>query len=152
LRKDLQQVPELFVEVLPRHGRQPEEVLPLVGPDDHRDAGGESRDHRVGNELDDGAEARNSQQQQDHAGQQSRDLQAVDAVSSSDACENDDEGAGRTRDLHPTAAEQRNHHAGDDRRVEPLLRLGALGNREGHRQRQRHDTDDESGDDVTQPL
>src|SRR6185436_3963826 len=152
LREDLQRVPQLLMEVLTGHRWQPEEILPLSGPDDDSDAGSEPGDHRIGNEFDDRTEARDSEQQQDHAGQQSSDLQTVDAVLSSDAGEDDDKGAGGTCYLQPATAEQRNDDTGDDRRVETLLGLRTRSDRKSHRERQSYHTDDDAGDDVTQPM
>ena len=51
-------------------------------------------------------------------------------------------------DLHARAAEQRDHEAGDDRRVQPVLRRDADGDGERHRQRQRHDADHQAGQHV----
>jgi hypothetical protein len=152
LRGDLQQVPHLLVKMLAGHCRQTEEVLPLPGPDDDGDARSETRDDGIGNELDDRPETRDAEEQQDHAGQQRRDLQPVDAVPGSNARQDDDERAGRTCNLQPTAPEHGNSQAGDDGRVEALLGFGPRSDRKRHRQRQRHDADDHAGNDVAQPV
>src|SRR3546814_9150956 len=77
---------------------------------------------------------------------------------SSDVCSSDlpgqdhDERAGGSGDLHPRTSEQRHRNAGDDRRVQPLLRLDPRRDRERHRQRQRDHADDHTGDDVRQQV
>ena len=51
-------------------------------------------------------------------------------------------------DLELAAAEERHDGAGDDRRVEAVLRRRAHGDRERHRERQRDDPDDDAGEHV----
>jgi hypothetical protein len=46
-----------------------------------------------------------------------------------------DEGAGGAADLHPAAAQERDHEAGHHRRVQPLRRVHAGGDTERDRQR-----------------
>jgi hypothetical protein len=93
-----------------------------------------------------------TEKEQHHASHHGGDLQAVDAVLRGDACEDDDEGAGRPGDLHTAAAERGNQEARDNRGVEALLRLGARRDGKGHRQRQRDDADDHPGDDIGKPV
>ncbi|MCY1424035.1 hypothetical protein D9M71_397660 [compost metagenome] len=154
LRQRLQQVPELLVEVLAAGRRQAEEILPLADPDDHPDAGGEPDDDWRRDELDDRAQAGDTEQQEDDARHDGGDLQSIDAVLGGNSGEDDDEGAGRPGDLHPAAAQQGYRQASDDRGVDALLRLhpGADGDGEGHGQRQRDDADDRPRDQVAQPV
>ena len=78
MAQGLDECGEFFVEVQAGGcGMQAEEILPLAHPDDDRDAGRESHDHRTGNETDHAAEPRDAQHQQDHAGHQGRCLQAT---------------------------------------------------------------------------
>ena len=51
-------------------------------------------------------------------------------------------------DLELAAPEQRHDRAGDDGRVEAVLRRRADGDGERHRERQRHDPDDHAGEHV----
>ncbi len=106
-RKRLDQRPGLFVKVRSgSRGVQAEEVLPLPGPDDDRDARRESGDDRARNELDDAAELREPHHQQHAAGHERGDLQAANAVLCGDAGEHGDECAGGPGNLHARAAEQ----------------------------------------------
>ena len=143
---------QFLVKMLTGDAVQPEEVLPLAGPDDHRDAGGETDDHRVGNELDDRTQPRRAEQREDHAGEHRRDLQAGHAVLGGDARENDDERAGGSGDLNAAAAEDRYQQSRDDRGVDALLGFCAGGDCERHCQRQRNDADDGARDDVARPM
>ena len=129
-------------------GRQAEEILPLAHEDDDGNAGREADDDGVRDEADDAAELQESHREQHHAGHQRRGLQSRDAVLRRDAGEHRDEGAGRAGNLHARAAEDGCRKPGNDRRVQPLLRLGAGGDGEGHRERQRDDADDDARDDV----
>ncbi|MNS93428.1 hypothetical protein D3C72_1276040 [compost metagenome] len=152
LRQRLQQVPEFFVEMLAGDRRQTEEIAPLADKDDHADASREADDHRRGNEPDHAAQPRQPHRQQDQPSHQGGDLQAVDAMARGHGGQHHDKRAGGPRDLQPAAAEQRHRQPGDDGRVQPLLGLGARGDRERHRQRQRHHPDDHARHDVRQPV
>ena len=59
-----------------------------------------------------------------------------------------DEGARGSADLEAAAAERRDQKAADDRRIEPVLRLGARGDGDGHGERQRNYRDGEAGERV----
>ncbi len=151
LRQNLDQVPQLFVEMHPARLRQAEKVAPLTHEDDDADARGETDDDRGRDELDDRAQARQAHQYQDRTRHERGDLQAGDAVLRGDARQDGDEGACRAGDLHAGAAEQRDGDTAHDGGVEPLLRARARRDREGHRQRKRDDADDHAGRDVAAP-
>ncbi|MNF76621.1 hypothetical protein D3C84_587380 [compost metagenome] len=131
---------------------QTEKILPLPDPDDHPDPGGEADDHRIGDELDDGAEAGDAEEQQHGAGHHGGDLQAVHTVFGGDPRENHDEGAGRSGNLQTAAAQQGDQQAADDRGVDALFRLDPGGDGKRHGQGQRDDPDDHAGHQVTCPV
>ena len=133
LRKGCQQRPGLDVEMLAVSFRQTEEVTPLPHPDDDANARSESGDHRVRDKADDCAEARDAQEDQHHAGHERREQQSVNAELRRNACKDDDEGAGRTGDLNPRAAEQRDANARNDRGIDSLFGLYAGCDRKCHR-------------------
>ena len=85
----------------------PNEIPELAGEDDDGDAGGEADRHRIGNELDVGAEPQEARGDQEHARHQRRQDHAVDAVTLDGRRHQHDEGAGGPADLEPAAAEQR---------------------------------------------
>ena len=114
--------------------------------------GGEAGDHRIGNEPQHAAEARGAEQDQDHARHAGGEQQAVDTVLGGDASDDHDECTGRAGDLDAATAEQRDHDAGDDCRVEALFGLDARGDRECHGEREGDHTDDDAGDDVAAPI
>jgi hypothetical protein len=62
--------------------------------------------------------------------------------------QDDDERRGRSRDLHPGAAGERDHRAADDGGMEPMLRRDSGRDGERHRQRHRDHADDEAGEEV----
>ena len=131
---------------------QAEEILPLPDEDDHGDTRREADDYGIRDEADHAPELRESHREQHHARHQGRDLQPRDPVLRRDAGEHDDEGAGRPGDLHASTAQKRSREAGDDGRVEPLLGFRAGSDRKGHRERQRHDADDDARDEVSPDL
>lgn len=93
----------------------PQQVGNLGGEDRQGDAGGESHHDRIGDELDDRAEAEEAHQNQQHAGHEGRHQQPGLAVLLDDAIDDDDEGPRRAADLHAAAAQQRYHEAGRSR-------------------------------------
>jgi len=152
LRQDLQQMPELVVEVCAASFGQAEEVVPLADPDDHADAGREADDDRGGDEADHPAEPGQPKRRQHDAGHDGREQQPVHAERRHDPGQDDDERAGRPGDLHPAAAERRDDQAGDDGGVDALLGPHAGRDGEGQRQGQGDDPDNEPGDNVRRPL
>jgi hypothetical protein len=69
-------------------------------------------------------------------------------VVGADLAEDHDERAGRARDLHAAAAEERDEGPGHDRRGEALLGLHPAVDRERHRERDRDDPDDQARERV----
>ena len=128
--------------------RQAEQIVQLAGEDDDGDGRGEADRHRIGDELDVGAEPQEAGRSKDHARQEGREDQPVDAVAGDRRGDEHDEGAGRTADLEAAAAQQRDQEAADDGRVEPALRRDARGDGDRHRQRQRDDGDRQPGNGV----
>ncbi len=100
-------------------GVETEKVAELARRDDDRDADGEAVDHRFGDVLDQIADTQPTRREQDEAGHQRGDHEAVVAVDGDDREDHDDEGARRPADLHLAAAEQRDHEPADDRGDEP---------------------------------
>ncbi len=128
-----------------RRQRDAEQILELAGEDDDGDAGGEADRHRIGNELDVGAEPQEARGDQDDAGHQRREDHAIDAVAFGGQRHQHDEGAGRSADLKPAAAEQRHDEAADHGGVESAIRRHAGGDGDRHRQRQRDDRHRQAG-------
>ena len=69
-----------------------------------------------------------------------------------DSGNHDDECAGGPADLRLGAAQQRTSKTRDDRAIDSGLRREARRNRKGHRQRQCHQADGDTGDEITQNL
>jgi hypothetical protein len=127
---------------------QPEEVLELEGGDHHRDPGREPGGDRVGDELDEAAEAEHSHEQQDQAGHERGHHQPPEPEPGRDRSQEDHERRRRTGHLDHRPTQGRDHRAGDDGRVEALLRSDAGGDRQRHRQRQGDDADHDPRQDV----
>ena len=125
-----------------------EQLLDLAHQNDRGDAGREADRHRIGNELDVAAEPQEADHRHDRSGHQRRQHQPVIAVALHHRGDEHDEGPRRAADLHAAAAEQRHDETADDRRVEPALRADAGGDRDRHRQRQRHDGDRQAGERI----
>ena len=126
----------------------PKQIPELAGEDDDGDAGGESHRHRIGNEFDVGAEPQKARGDQKHAGHRGGEDHAVDAVAFGGQRHQHDERAGGPADLKPAAAEQRDDEAADHGGIKPAIRRHARGDRDRHRQRQRHDRHRQAGDHV----
>ena len=131
---------------------QSEKIFDLTGEDDHRDSGGESGDDRIGNELDQRAHPSKPENDENKAGDDGADHQAVVSEPGDDAVDDDHERAGRPADLHTAAAEGGDQETGDDGRVEAALGRHTGGDREGERQWKRHHADHDAGDEIAQHL
>ncbi|MNP63875.1 hypothetical protein D3C76_1593200 [compost metagenome] len=59
----LDEVPQTLVEMVTTDFRQAQKVFPLPDPNDHPDAGGESHNHGVRNELNECAKFSDAEQQ-----------------------------------------------------------------------------------------
>ena len=92
--------------------------------------------------------AREAHGDQQDAGQHPGEEQSRKAVARRDRRQDHDESGRRTRDLESRAARERDDGAGDDGRVEAVLRRHADRDRERHRERQRDDADDAAGEHV----
>ena len=120
-----------------------EEVAQLACQDDDGDAGREPDDDGMRDVLDVGPKPQEAEDEKRDARDHRREEKAVIAVPLDRRRDEDDEGAGRSADLEPAAAERRDQEAADDRRVEPALGRGSGRDGDRHRQRQRHDRDGE---------
>ena len=87
-------------------------------------------------------------QDEECAGHERRDGEAAHAVLLDDSVDDDDEGAGRTADLDLAAAEEGNEETGHDGRQDAGLRRGARRDTERDGERQRHDTYDDTCEQV----
>jgi hypothetical protein len=125
-----------------------EQVLHLAGEDRHRDAGGETGDHRLRHVAHQGAQAQHAGGNQHQSGEQGAQDQAAVAELLDHVEHHRDEGRGGAADLHPRAAQCRDQETRDDGGVQALLRRGAGGNRQRHRERQRDDGNGKAGDQV----
>ena len=125
-----------------------QQILQLAGENDDRNSGREANDDRQRDVLDIGAEPQEADRDHHRAGHQRRQHQAVVAVPLDDIRDQDDEGAGRSADLKPAAAQGGDKEAADDRGVQSSVRRQSRADGDGHRERQRHDGDGQSGDGV----
>ena len=131
---------------------QAEEILDLGAGDQHRDAVGKSDHHRPRNKLHRRAHAGCAQNDEYRSRHDGAHVQAVDAVHGDDPGDHDHERAGRTANLSLRSAQSGDQKAGDDGAVNAGLRRQSGGDGEGHGQRQGHQADGDSGDDVVQKF
>jgi hypothetical protein len=110
--------------------------------DEERDPARESDRHGIGDELDRAPQPREPEPDEDQAGHQGGDGEAVHSVPLHDGIHDHHEGAGRPADLDAGTAQRRNEKARNDRRVESALGGNAAGDGKGDGERQRHDADD----------
>ena len=89
-----------------RGGVKAKEIAQLAGGDHHRDADGETVDHRLGHLGDQPARAEQGRDQQDHSGHAGRHQQPFVTVFRDNAINQHDEGAGRPADLDLAAAQR----------------------------------------------
>ena len=120
---------------------QAEDVLDLQSGDDRCDPRGEAGGHRVRDEFDELAETTKPHHDQDEAAHHAGKQQPGHPEAGIDRGQDDDEGRRGSRHLQPRASQRGHHHAGDDRRVEPVLRRHPDRDRERHRQGKRDDPD-----------
>ncbi len=131
---------------------QAEEIFDLGAGDQHRDAVGKPDDHRPRNKLHRRAHAGRAQHDEYGARHHRAHVQAVDAVHGDDPGDHDDERAGGPANLSLRSAQGGDQKAGDDGAVDAGLRRQSGGDGEGHGQRQGHQADGDSGDDVLQEI
>ena len=131
---------------------EPEEVFQLADYDGHRDARRETGGDGVGHEADDGAQLEQAHEHKQHAGDQRRRHQPVDAVGRDDAGHDGCEGGGGAGDLHARAAEEGDQESCDNCGVEPLLGTDARCDCQRDGERQRHDGDYDARHDVAGKL
>ena len=129
-----------------------EKISDLPGKDDHGDSRREAGDHRIGDELDQRPHASDAEEDENDAGNQGADHQAVVAGGGHDAGDDDHEGAGGTADLHAAPAERGDEESSHDRRVDPPLRRHAGGDGECQRQGQGHDAHHHAGHQIARQL
>jgi hypothetical protein len=94
------------------------------------------------------AEPQQTEGEQDHLGQQGREQQAIEAMLFDGRREEHDERTGRAADLKPAAAQRGDNEAADNSGIKPPIRRHARGDRNRHRQRQRHNRHRQAGDHV----
>jgi hypothetical protein len=131
---------------------QAEEILDLARKNDHGDSAREAGDYRMRDVLDHRAELRDPHDQEDHAGHQRRDREAVHSVLPDDPIDDHHEGRGGASDLDTRSTECADDETGDNRRPQSSIRRNAAGDCEGDGERQRDDTDNNAGDRVAQKL
>ena len=152
MRQFLEESHHLFMEVLTLRLFETEEVVPLPRPDDDADPGREANNDGVGDELHQAAQLGHAHDHQDHPGHQGGDLQPIEPVLRRNAGQDDDEGAGRTRNLQAAATERGGNKTGHNRGVDTILGFRSRGNGKGHRQRQSHQADHDACNDVGEPI
>ena len=131
---------------------QAEEILDLRAGDQHRDAVGKTDHHRARNKLHRRAHAGCAQHNEDGARHHGAHVQPVNAMHGDDPGDHDDESAGGSANLSLRSAQCRDQKAGDHRAVDAGLRRQSRCDGKGHGQRQGHQPDRDSGDDVFQKL
>ncbi len=136
-----------------------EEIRELTGEDDDRNAGCESRRHRVRNELDDGTQAKDAGQHEERAANEGRYEQVDETLARmesfelvDDARQHHYEGAGRAGDEEAASAQQGCDASRDDDGDEAVCRgsSGRDGKRDG--KRNRHGADDEAGGQIMREV
>jgi hypothetical protein len=116
------------------------------------DAGGEADNERIGQILDDRAQAAHPHQHQQPARHQRGDGQAGHAVLLHNPVHDHNEGAGGAADLHAAAAERGDDEARHYGGIQALFGRDAGSDAEGDGQRQRDDAGDEPGNQVIPQL
>ena len=125
-----------------------EEILNLCGEDGDGDTAGETHHDGVGDVLDDGAQTKHAQEDEEHTCHQRGDGQSLYAILMDDAIDDDDEGTRRTANLHLRTTEGRNDETGYDGRENTLFGRYTRSNTECDGKRQCHDTNDDTCHDV----
>ena len=131
---------------------QAEEIFDLGAGNQHGDAVGKADDHRPRNKLHRGAHAGCAQNDEHDARHHGAHEQSVDAVDGDDPGDHDDERAGGSADLSLRSAQCGDQKAGDDGAVDARLRRQSGGDGESHGQRQGHQSNGDSGDDIFQKF
>ncbi|MGC2032350.1 MAG: hypothetical protein WA642_20195 [Steroidobacteraceae bacterium] len=124
----------------------------MADENDDSDPGREGGNDGIGNVLDDRAQTGDAEYQQDDPGHQRGDLQPGDAMLGGNDGEHGDESARGPGNLYPGSAEDGRQQRSDDCRIQSLLRPRARCDREGHCQRQRHDTHHDTGQHIVANL
>ena len=106
----------------------------------------------IRNKADDGAQLEQTHNHEQHAGNERRRDEAIDAVGRDNAGNDGRERRCRAGDLHTRTTEKRDEEACDDGRAQALLRADARSNRQRDRKRQRHDGDHDARYDVAGKL
>ena len=127
---------------------QTQKILELRQCDQHRNAVGKAHHDAHRHIAHKGTHFEKAEQEQQHTGAGGGNQQIGQAVLLDDAVNNNNEGAGRPADLHRRAAQQGNQSARDDGCPDAGLRGEATGNGKGHRQRQGHNADGQTGTQV----
>ena len=106
-----------------RVNMQTEKIFHLRQENQHRNAVGKTNDDRHGNEANQHAQAKHTHEQQPQTREQRRQHQTGHTMLADDTVNNDDEGTGRSADLHLAAAHCRNEKPRDDGGEQPCFRL-----------------------------
>jgi hypothetical protein len=113
-----------------------EEILELAYEYGDAYPGGETYGHRIGDKLNDTAQARNGHEDQQKTGYEGGQLESRHAMNGDDVGDDHHEGTGRPGDLVEAAAEKRDDKTGDNSRVQALggARPGSYGKSHGQGQ------------------
>lgn len=120
---------------------EPQEFIQLPTEDDDRDATRESRDDRVGEELEQPPHAQRAEKDQHDARHHRGKSQAAVSIDCDHGKEDGHERACRSRDLKPRAAQHRHDETRDDPGPKSLLRRDAGSDAEANRERKRDESD-----------
>ena len=131
---------------------QAKEIFDLGAGDQHRDAIGKTDHNRARNKFHRGAHAGGAQHNEDGARHDGAHVQAVNAMHGDDPRDHDDESAGGSANLSLRSAQRGDQKAGDHGAVDAGLGRESRCDGKGHGQRQSHQPDRDSCDDVFQKL
>ena len=129
-----------------------EEIFYLSAGDEDGNAVGKSNDDGTRNELHRRAHASESHDDENEAGHHGAHEEAIDAVNGNDAGDYNYEGTGGPADLRSRSTQRGDQKASNDGTVNSGLRRKARGNRKSHGQRQGHQTNRDSGNQIAQKF
>ena len=119
-----------------------EKVVHLGRKNGERNTRRETYDNRIWNKLDDITQFEYTHEDEQYTRHDRGDEQAREAMLLDDTIDNDDEGAGRTTNLHLATTKSRDDEAGNDSRDESFGRTYARCDTKSDSQRNSDDTND----------
>ena len=130
-------------------GRDAKEVVDLADEDHQGDPAGEPGDDRRRDQIDDPAEIEQADHQDQHPSHQSRQPDTAHPLLMGNSDQHRRHRTGRTTDLEGRPTQNADQKATDDRREQTCCRSRPTRFAEGKRQRQRHRSDGQAGNEIT---